>query len=87
MMEEIKLTIEDITSYKFDDWNKLPNNHPQKVRAPLTVSFDMGWQKRGRAFNSNSGHAFLVGGRSRKVVAFMTGMKNVDAAKSTIKNI
>ena len=31
MMEEIKLTIEDITGYKFNDWNKLPNDHPQKV--------------------------------------------------------
>ena len=76
MLQEIKLTIEDMTkTMSFEKWNNLPDNHPEKPRAQLTVSFDMGWQKRGRSFNSNSGHAFLVGGKTRKVIAFLTCMK------------
>jgi hypothetical protein len=33
---------------------------PQNGKVPPTVSFDMGWQKRGQAHNSLSGHAFLA---------------------------
>ena len=38
-------------------------------KVPLTVSFDMGWQKRGRSYNSLSGHAFLIDVHTGKVVA------------------
>jgi hypothetical protein len=40
-------------------------------RVPLIVSFDMGWQKSGRSYNSLSGHAFLIDVRTGRVV----GMK------------
>jgi hypothetical protein len=35
---------------------------------PLIVSFDMGWQRRGRSYNSFSGHALLIDVRIGKVV-------------------
>jgi hypothetical protein len=35
----------------------------------LTCSFDMGWQKPGRLYNSLSGHAFLICVLTRKVIA------------------
>ena len=40
-------------------------------------SFDMGWQQRGNGhrFNSLSGHALLIGGRSRKPIAFTVKSK------------
>jgi hypothetical protein len=39
----------------------IPENMPR-----LTVSFDMGWQQRSSGkFNSNSGHAFCIGGYSK----------------------
>ena len=37
-------------------------------KAPLTISFDMGWQKSGRAMNSLSGHAFLIDVHTGKVL-------------------
>ena len=37
----------------------------------INVSFDMGWQKRstGRNYDSRSGHAFLIGLNTKKVIA------------------
>ena len=37
----------------------------------IDVSFDMGWQKRssGHQYNSMSGHAFLIGMQTKKVIA------------------
>jgi hypothetical protein len=45
--------------------NKTTDENGKK---PLTVSFDMGWQKRGLSFNSLSGHAFLIDVETGKVV-------------------
>jgi len=41
-----------------------------KYLEPLTVCFDMGWQRRssGTSYNSMSGHAFLVGANSNKIL-------------------
>jgi hypothetical protein len=46
--------------------NKLSEKTGGKI--PLTVGFDMGWQG-GKAFNSLSGHAFLVDVNQGKVIA------------------
>ena len=53
----------------FDQWKALPDNKRPKV--PLTVSFDMGWQKRsnGNRYDSASGHAMLVGGHTKRPLA------------------
>ncbi len=42
----------------------------KKYLEPLTVCYDMGWQRRssGSAYNSMSGHAFLVGANSNKIL-------------------
>ena len=36
----------------------------------ISVSFDMGWQKKGtgHTYNSNSGHAYFIGVRGGKVI-------------------
>ena len=44
-------------------------------KAPLTVSFDMGWQKSGRAMNSQSGHAFIIDVNTSKVLAMQVYSK------------
>jgi hypothetical protein len=54
--------------------NKIPETGILKV--PLTVSFDMGWQKRGRSYNSLSGHAFLYDVHTGKVVGMQVYSKN-----------
>jgi len=48
-----------------------PVVHNGQLLWPLTVSFDMAWQKRaaGRAYNSPSGHAFFVAGHTKKIVS------------------
>jgi hypothetical protein len=44
-------------------------------KVPLTVSFDMAWHKRGRAFNSLSGHAFLINILTGKIIAMQVYSK------------
>ena len=45
----------------------------------LAVSYDMGWQKRstGRRYESISGHGFIVGCRSKKIIGLAVHGKNV----------
>ena len=42
------------------------------AQVPLTVMYEMGWNKRssGNKYNSISGHAFLIGGNSRKILKY-----------------
>ena len=51
--------------------------------APIDVAFDMGWQKRagGRVYDSLSGHGFLIGQKTGKVISFGV-LKNTANAKS-----
>ena len=52
---------EKLIAYK----NKLLT--PEEV--PLTVSYDMGWNKRssGNKYDSISGHGFIMGGNTKKI--------------------
>ena len=38
----------------------------------ITISYDMGWQKRGRAMNSSTGVGHAVGARTGKVIEYAT---------------
>ena len=62
--EEVKLT-QEYKKVKQEDWKT------SEQPVGLTVSYDMGWSKRssGRTYDSISGHAFFVGGHSRKIVS------------------
>ena len=53
----------------YDEWIALPPDERETIL--LTISFDMGWQKRssGRRYDSLSGHAFAIGGLTKKVIA------------------
>ena len=52
----------------------------------LTVSYDMGWSKRstGKVYDSLSGHGYLVGARTGKVVSMCVLNKNVAYVARTI---
>ena len=58
------------------------SNKKRKTKDSLTigidVSFDMGWQKRssGRSYDSRSGHAFLIGCHTQKVISQIIYSKN-----------
>ena len=55
---------------------------------PLAVSYDMGWQKRagGRVYDSLSGHGFLIGCRSGKVINFGVLKKMLDMSNTQRKS-
>jgi hypothetical protein len=41
-----------------------------KVRYPINVSYDMGWQKAKKTYDSISGHGLMIGNATKNVVAF-----------------
>jgi hypothetical protein len=41
-----------------------------KVRYPIDVSYDMGWQKAKKTYDSISGHGLMIGNATNNVVAF-----------------
>ena len=53
-------------------------NHNKKIEVGLDVSFDMGWQRRstGHSYNSRSGHAFLIGMQTKKVISMIIFCKD-----------
>jgi len=72
LVEEVRMT-EQNEDFNFEKWKDAIINE-EGYDGPLpsiAVSMDMGWQKRssGRRFDSSSGHAFLVGIKTRKPVA------------------
>ena len=74
MEEEIKLTLED-QGISYEKWKNTPFRNRPKVL--LTVSFNMGWQKRssGNRSDSLSGHAFMVGARTKKIIQCVVSSK------------
>jgi hypothetical protein len=46
-----------------------------KVRYPASVSYDMGWQKAKKTYDSLSGHGLMIGDRTKNVVAFQNFSK------------
>ena len=55
---------------KFNDWKQ---NKLQASEVKLTISYDMGWNKRssGNKYDSMSGHGFVLGGRTKKILQHM----------------
>ena len=51
----------------------------------ITCSYDMGWQKRGRAFNSSTGHGATMSMSSGKVLAYGTRNKKCRSCDSSVK--
>ena len=72
--EEIKLTLEE-QGIDFKQWQE--KTIQEKEQVLLTVSFDTGWQKRlsGNKYDSLSGHAFMIGARSRKIIQCVVSSK------------
>ena len=55
-------------------------------KVKLTVTYDMGWQKisSGRRYDSSSGHAFIIGVRSKgiiRMVLYLKAFRKCDAAE------
>ena len=52
----------------------------------ISISFDMGWQKKGtgHTYDSNSSHAYYIGCRSGKVVAMLVYLKKCTKCATAI---
>lgn len=68
MTTPIDLTLKANHNTCFEEWIKLPVE--ERVEVGITGSYDMGWQKRrsGNKYDSLSGHAFLIGQQSKKII-------------------
>ena len=82
MVEEIKATIvADKGEEYYESWINKPTS--ERERIGLVVSYDMAWQKRasGNSYSSKSGHAFVVGMQTRRIidcVVFSTNCKKCE---------
>ena len=86
LIDEINATVKEKLEGKYDDEkiNNLLHTYHTTGVVPneigdirIAVSFDMGWQKKGTGHNydSNSGHAYLIGCRTGKVVGMLVYSK------------
>ena len=69
MAEEIKATIvAEYDELYYESWIQKPMD--QRKNIGLVVSYDMGWQKRasGNSYSSKSGHAFVVGMQTKRII-------------------
>ena len=70
--DEIKYTLEH-NDQSYVDWCDLSDKGKNNNKVKLTVTYDMGWQKRshGRRYDSSSRHAFIIGGRSKGIIGMV----------------
>ena len=85
LQEEIKDTLER-NNQSYGEWCAQTYNENNNNKVKLTVTYDMGWQKisSGRRYDSSSGHAFIIGARSKgiiRMVLYSKACQNCDAAE------
>ena len=85
LQEEIKDTLER-NNQTYGEWYAQTDNEKNNNKVKLTVTYDMGWQKRssGRRYDSSSGHAFIIGARSKGtivMVLYSKACRNCDTAE------
>jgi len=70
----------------YDEWISIPKETRPTVL--LTVTLDMGWQKRssGRTYDSLSGHCFAIGGETKKIIKVFVATKHCRACEIRKKN-
>ena len=77
MVEEIKATI---LTEKGEEWydEYFKKSEGEREAIGLTVSFDMGWNKRssGHKYDSLSGHAFIIGVYTRRIIDYVVFSKS-----------
>jgi len=81
--EEVKLTLNN--NVRFQMWKR---GELTSKDVKLTVGYDMGWNKRssGHKYDSTSGHGFLVGGLTKKIVGFKVMSKHCNECNAWTNN-
>jgi len=79
--EEVDKAMDDFINEKWDD---VPADI---LKIGITVSYDMGWNKRstGKVYDSLSGHAFIIGCRTGNVIGMMVKKRNAAFAVNSTK--
>ena len=69
LQEEIKDTIEH-NNQSYGEWCAKTDKDKNNNKVKLTVTYDMGWQKRSylSRYDSSSRHAFIIGARSKGTI-------------------
>ena len=72
LQDEIKDTLEQ-KNKSYVNWYARSDKGKNKNKVKLTVTYDMGWQKRssGRRYDTSSGHAFIIGGISKGIIGMV----------------
>ena len=72
LREEIKNTLEH-NNQSYGDWCALSDKDKNNNEVKLTVTYGMGWQKRSssRRYDSSSGHALIIGARSKGIIGMV----------------
>ena len=72
LQDEIKDTLEH-NNHSYVDWCALSDKGKNNNKVKLTITYDMGWHKRsyGRRYDSSSGYAFIIGGRSKGIIGMV----------------
>ena len=72
LQEEIKDTLEH-NNQSYCEWCAQTDKEKNNNKDKLTVTYEMGWQKRssGRRYDSSSGHAFIIGARSKGIIGMV----------------
>ena len=57
----------------YGEWCAQLDNEKKNKKVKLTVTYDMGWQKRSsrRRYDSSSGHAFIIGASSKGIIVMV----------------
>ena len=77
LQDEIKDTLER-NNQSYVEWCAQTDNEKNKNKVKLTVTYDMGWQKRssGRRYDSSSGHTFIIGTKSKGIIGMVLYSKS-----------
>ena len=72
LQEEIKDTLER-NNQSYGEWCGQTDKKKKNNKVKLTVTYNMGWQKRssGRRYDSSSGNAFIVRERSKGIIGMV----------------
>jgi hypothetical protein len=58
-----------------------------KLRYPVSSSYDMGWQKSKKTYDSMSGHGLLIGSQTKRVICFQNYSKSCGKCERHKSNI
>ena len=84
-----KYSNEEIEKYTDDMKNETYDGIPHELqRIGISVSYDMGWNKRstGRVYDSLSGHGFIIGCMTGKVIGFGVSKKKCSVCRHVNKH-